>query len=70
MSDFKNWVRIFSSNDDFDVQVKSEKLTASGVNNVVINREDSMYPFLNEVNNSSLWVNNADKEKATEILRG
>lgn len=70
MSDFKNWVRIFSSNDDFDVQVKSEKLTAAGVNNVVINREDSMYPFLNEVNNSSLWVNNADKDKAIEILRG
>lgn len=65
----KGWVLIFKSVDGSDVKIKKSKLSASGIEAVAFDHQDSMIPSLNDTNFMvSLFVHQKDEEAAKKII--
>lgn len=61
----KNWVKICSFNDIIKAELAKTLLIDSGVNAVVINKNDSSFKVFGEID---IYTSSADAEKATKII--
>jgi len=61
----KNWIKIFSSNDNFKIEVLKNLLLSNNIPAVVINNKDSSYLMFGTID---LYIENKNKENAIQIL--
>jgi hypothetical protein len=66
----KDWTKVFSSNDKFEVDVLHAKLKdVHGIECIVQDHQDSAYTMLNTTDlKVHLFVKNEDAQKAKEII--
>ena len=61
----KDWVKVFSSNQLFKVELMKGVLENNGIDSVVINKQDSLYMNFGEV---ELYTLKSFAEKALQLI--
>ncbi|MBL4715166.1 MAG: hypothetical protein COC01_03020 [Bacteroidetes bacterium] len=61
----KDWVKVFSSNQQFQVELMKGVLENNGIDSVVINKQDSLYMNFGEV---ELYTLKSFGEKAVQLI--
>lgn len=62
----KDLVIIYSSDQEYQIQIARELLEENGIESFILNQHDSMIPSIGQV---ELYVNKADQEQAEKILK-
>lgn len=69
MSQLENWIPVYQSNDEFDIEVIKSHLNQMGVESVILNHQDSMLKMFNETSlKVNLLVHPDDVEKAKKYI--
>ena len=61
-----NWISIYSSDKPWQAEIAKQLLSESGIEAVVINKQDSSYLVFGE---AEVYVSLGDLEKSKEILK-
>jgi hypothetical protein len=61
----KDWKQVFLTGEYYKAEMARDLLEMNGINSVVMNQKDSVYQTFGDV---EVFVNDADEEKAIEIL--
>lgn len=62
----KDWKQVFLTGELYKAEIARELLENNGINSVILNQKDSTYITFGDI---VLYVNEADEEKALEILK-
>ncbi len=61
-----NWISVYSSDKPWQAEIAKQLLSESGIEAVVINKQDSSYLVFGE---AEVYVSLGDLEKSKEILK-
>ena len=61
-----NWISVYSSDKPWQAEIAKQLLSESGIEAVVINKQDSSYLVFGE---AEVYVSLGDVEKSKEILK-
>lgn len=61
----KSWIKIFSSNDNIEVEIIKHVLHSNNIKSVIMNNKDSSYLMFGTVD---LYVNKEDYDSAMKII--
>jgi hypothetical protein len=62
----KDWICVFHSEQDFQVEIAREILENEEINCVILNEHDSNFPSIGE---AEVWVHQSVEQKAKELLK-
>lgn len=62
----KDLVSVYSSDQDYQIQIARELLDENGIESFLLNQHDSVIPTVGVI---ELYVNAKDEQKAKEILK-